>query len=172
MLCERCQKNEVSVHFTKIINNEKTELNLCEECARDYQEKFSYGFEPNFPIHNFLTSLFSDAIDTSLDRNPKRELQCQACNISYANFANSGKLGCSNCYENFQERLEPLLKRIHGSTKHSGKFPHRAGGKFKIKQQIQELKSQLQKLVAEEKFEKAAEVRDKVKAMEAKLNEQ
>ncbi|MBZ4688213.1 MAG: protein arginine kinase activator [Clostridia bacterium] len=171
MLCERCKEREASVHFTKIINNEKTELNLCEECAREYQEKFSFTFEPNFPIHHFLTSLFSDAIDTTRDRTLHREMICPVCNISYANFANSGKLGCSYCYENFQERLEPLLKRIHGSTQHSGKFPQRAGGKFKIKQQIRELKSQLQKLVAEEKFEKAAEVRDKVKELEAKLKE-
>ena len=34
MLCQVCNKNEATVHYTKIINGEIEELHICEECAR------------------------------------------------------------------------------------------------------------------------------------------
>ncbi|GAI49395.1 unnamed protein product, partial [marine sediment metagenome] len=34
MSCDICHKNEASVHLTEIIDNQITELHLCEECAR------------------------------------------------------------------------------------------------------------------------------------------
>ncbi len=33
MLCDRCRKNEASVHVTQIVNGIKYEQNLCGECA-------------------------------------------------------------------------------------------------------------------------------------------
>ena len=33
MLCQECKKNPATVHVTKIVNNIKTELHLCQSCA-------------------------------------------------------------------------------------------------------------------------------------------
>ncbi len=170
MLCENCKSREATVHFTKIVNNEKMQVNLCDECAKKYQEQFTIGIESNFPIQQFLTSLFTEAMETtSRDRTFNKEPKCPVCNLTYSNFANIGKLGCSYCYEFYEDRLESILKRIHGSTRHTGKFPSRTGGKLKIKQEIKDLKFKLKELVAEEKFENAAEVRDKIKELEKGL---
>jgi protein arginine kinase activator len=33
MLCQNCNEKEATVQLTKIVNGEKTELHLCEDCA-------------------------------------------------------------------------------------------------------------------------------------------
>ena len=168
MLCEHCKNNQADVHLTKIINNEKIQLNLCEECANEYQRQFAKGFETNFSTNQFLTSLFSETSESAREDPRINDEDCPVCGLSYSIFINQGKLGCGYCYEVFQDKLEPVIKRIHGSSTHSGKIPERAGSKVKVKQQIKNLKSTLQKLVAEEKFEEAAEIRDQIKELERK----
>ena len=34
MLCSNCGKNKANVRYTRIINGEKTEFALCEDCAK------------------------------------------------------------------------------------------------------------------------------------------
>ena len=72
MLCEECQKREATVHYTKVVNNQKTEYHLCEQCAREKGElDFSWGFEPGFSIHNLLAGLL-DMSNPSPDRKSTR----------------------------------------------------------------------------------------------------
>ena len=33
MLCDKCKKNEAKIYYTEIINGEKKEQHLCEDCA-------------------------------------------------------------------------------------------------------------------------------------------
>lgn len=35
MLCDKCRRNEASVHVTKIVNGVKYEQNLCAQCAHE-----------------------------------------------------------------------------------------------------------------------------------------
>jgi protein arginine kinase activator len=34
MICQSCNQREANVHITKIINGVKTEMHLCDECAK------------------------------------------------------------------------------------------------------------------------------------------
>jgi len=61
------------------------------------------------------------------------------------------------------------MRRIHGSTEHRGKIPKKAGGKMRVKREIEELKYQLEKAIKEEAYEKAAELRDKIRELEKEL---
>lgn len=38
MLCQECNKRPATLHFTKIVNGEKTEFHICESCAREKGE--------------------------------------------------------------------------------------------------------------------------------------
>ena len=38
MICEVCRKNAATVHVTKVVNNVRTELHLCQQCARERGE--------------------------------------------------------------------------------------------------------------------------------------
>lgn len=38
MLCQECRKRPATLHYTKIINGQKTELHLCQECAEEHKD--------------------------------------------------------------------------------------------------------------------------------------
>ena len=170
MICQECGKKSATLHFTKIINNEKSEFHICEVCAREKGEMIP-GTTNGFSIHNLLSGLLDFEPSSGKVIGGKPEIiRCEECGLSYTQFAKLGRFGCSSCYKHFSDRLEPLLKRVHGSTSHVGKIPKRTGGKIKHKREIDTLKRELQKLIEQEEFEFAAETRDQIKDLEKRLN--
>ncbi|ATW27072.1 UvrB/UvrC motif-containing protein [Candidatus Formimonas warabiya] len=168
MLCDKCKQRPATVHFTKIVNNEKYEQHLCDECAKGVPH-FGFGGDPNFSLNKFLAHLLTnDPALSGLGLTYKTE-RCENCGLTYSQFSQGGKLGCSNCYHVFREKLDPLLRRIHSSEYHKGKVPERTGGKLKLLKEMESLKNELGVLVSREEFEKAAEVRDKIKDLEKKM---
>lgn len=174
MTCEECKKRPATVHYTKIINDEKTEIHLCEKCAKEKGAELEFNIDPGFPINNFLSGLMN--VDKSLDSgqmekgvSSRETLQCEKCNLTYHQFSQISKLGCSSCYNIFSSELDPLLKRIHGKTSHTGKVPKRAGGNLRIKKQVKEKKEELQECIRKEEYEKAAKLRDEIKKLEDEL---
>ena len=173
MLCEECGKNEARVHITKIINDKKKSINLCNECAAKHQKKHMIGFdlEPSFSIHTFLASLTEDMnLGQDVEYSPMGNRQCEKCGLTYKEFGKLGRLGCDQCYNTFRKGIEPLLKRIHGNSIHKGKIPLNIGEHIRRKREIEQLKEDLQVLVIKERFEEAAVMRDKIRELEAKLN--
>ncbi len=171
MLCEECQLRPATVHITKIINNLKSELNLCEECAKGYKDEWGLGIQPAFSIPKFFAGLLDEeaGFGTGISQGYRQESKCDRCGQTYSEFTQTGRLGCNRCYAIFGKRLDPLLRRIHGSIRHTGKVPGRAGGKLRLKREVESLRAELEQLVAQEEFEKAAEVRDKIREVEKKL---
>lgn len=168
MLCDRCKKRPATVHFTKIINSEKYEQHLCEECSREVPN-FAFGSDLGFSLNKFLANLLNyDPALSGVGMGFKPE-RCENCGLTYSQFTQGGKLGCSRCYQVFSNKLDPLLKRIHSSGFHKGKVPARAGSRLKLQREIQNLKDELNNLVAREEFENAAQVRDKIKELEKQL---
>lgn len=84
----------------------------------------------------------------------QKNFEMQSLWYDLRRFQKIGRLGCSFCYDAFAEELNPLMRRIHGSTEHRGKIPKKAGGKMRVKREIEELKYQLEKAIKEEAYEK------------------
>ena len=179
MLCDDCKKNEACVHITQIGPNGKVDKNLCESCAAKYE---GYLFpsrpdqaEKSISMDDFLQGIFSSAQPEQKDNEVVAEhgsdLVCPNCGMGYEDFLHTGKIGCSVCYETFGSQLEPILRRIHGSSTHTGKIPHRSGGALTLKHEIEELKKKLTDAVKQEAYEDAAIYRDKVRALEKQLAE-
>lgn len=162
MLCERCQQRPASVHVTRIVNGEKTELYLCQECARELQPQL------NFSIPQFLAGLLDYDPELEVKAPPSVE-SCPECGLTYEQFHETGRLGCPGCYHHLAERLDPLIRRIQGSSQHRGKVPRRAGGNLRLRREIENLRARLQQLVQQEEFEKAAQVRDRIRDLEGRL---
>ncbi|WP_419890149.1 UvrB/UvrC motif-containing protein [Paenibacillus xylanexedens] len=168
MLCQECTKRPATLHFTKIVNGEKTEFHICESCAREKGEMIP-GTAGGFSIHNLLSGLldFDPAGKSGSAGTPSaKALQCEECGMTYSQFSKIGRFGCSSCYKYFDSRLDPLFKRVHGNTSHVGKVPARAGGRIKVKRQIADLKRELQESIAQEEFEEAAQIRDQIRGLE------
>lgn len=177
MICDECKKRPATVHFTKIINGHKTEMHLCQECAREKGD-FDFFTIPEFSFQNFLAGLLQGGGsymglptvpegDTGIRISSTKT--CENCGLDYPSFMKSGFLGCSVCYSQFASQLEPILRKIHGATRHVGKVPRKTGGTLRIRREIEELRAQLQRHIAKEEYEKAAEIRDKIHAMEKQL---
>ncbi len=181
MLCQNCGKNEVNFKYTQIINGVKKEMALCEKCAKDLGlEKMDFNIPINFS--SFLGDFFEDYDEEFLPSFTKNSvLQCKECGMTYEEFVNNGKFGCANCYEVFENKINPVLKNIHGSNQHIGrnsKFANKLNEKCKLtkekKEKDQKENSNLKKLnddlklaIKEERYEDAAKIRDEIK----KINE-
>ena len=166
MLCDDCKKNQACVHLTQISANEKIDKHLCEECAKKYGELI-FNLDEKFSVNDFLAGIFNSSDSEAL---APQALVCPNCGMSYQDFSRSGKIGCSICYNTFAKRLEPLLRRIHGASSHTGKVPRRSGGEIELKHQIIALRKALKAHVANEEYEQAAALRDQIKDLEKQLN--
>ncbi len=159
MLCEHCHQNPATVHFTQVLNGEKKEQYLCEECA----QKLNVAHFGDLSFNTMLANLFAPAGAAA-----RTETRCPVCGASYADFAEGGLLGCPGCYDTFRSRIEPILRRVHNAVTHQGKLPVRGGGDLSTQRRIEELRLQLTQLVMREDFEEAARVRDEIRALEEK----
>ncbi len=170
MNCQECGKRPATLHFTKILNGEKSEFHFCEACAREKGELIP-GTPGGFSIHNLLSGLLEfDSAPSKNQATPAQALRCDYCGLTYAQFSKIGRFGCTSCYQNFNSKLDPLLKRVHGSTVHIGKVPKRSGQTIEMKRQIEGLKRELQAMIDQEEFERAASIRDRIRELEKKVS--
>lgn len=168
MYCDECKRRPATVHVTKIINGQMYEGHLCAECA--HRDQMHGVFQTSFAIPNFLAALFNLNPQAQEDLATGDNSQaCEKCGLSFEQITKLGRLGCNECYAKFADKMEPLLRRIHGSTQHPGKVPQRRGGIIRQKKEISQLRLSLQQLIAKEEFEKAAAVRDEIRKLEQAL---
>jgi protein arginine kinase activator len=91
---------------------------------------------------------------------------CKKCGLNYAEFKETSQLGCSQCYATFSSLIGPLLKQIHGSTQHVGKTYRRTVRLGSNMEELARLKLELREAIQNERFEKAAELRDVIQNLE------
>ena len=175
MICQECNQRPATLHFTKIVNAEKAEYHLCEKCAQEKGDMFMLSGPAGFSINNLLAGLLN--IDPTVQKKEQdtfqeeKVLQCDQCSMTFQQFIKIGRFGCAHCYKAFEEQLKPIIRRLHsGNSSHIGKIPARIGGSLHLKKNIEELKYQLKDSISKEEFEKAAEIRDKIRLLESQLN--
>jgi protein arginine kinase activator len=175
MICQECNQRPATLHFTKIMNGDKTEIHLCEKCAQEKGELFMMNGTSGFPIHNLLSGLLN--VEHPIPK-PKQDafqqneiLQCEHCKMTFPQFVKVGRFGCSNCYQAFKEQLKPILRRLHsGNWSHNGKIPKKIGGNIRLRKNLEDKKLRLKELISKEEFEIAAIIRDEIRLLEKQLN--
>lgn len=171
MQCQECGKRPATLHFTKIVNGEKTEFHICEACAREKGEMIP-GTTGGFSIHNLLSGLmdFHPGLQGHSSTAKQNEnVRCEECGLTYSQFSKIGRFGCSSCYKYFNDRLDPLFKRVHGNTVHVGKVPKRAGSHIQVQRKLDDLRRELQYRIVQEEFEEAAALRDQIRELEKNI---
>ena len=171
MLCEKCKKNEAKINLITVVNGQKHEIWLCENCAKDISSIpffSSIAQNANFPFQGMLTEILSnaDSNKVNIDNNRIKEIVCSNCGLTYDEFKKTGKLGCSDCYEEFKVVLEPRIKSLQAGVKHVGKMPKMKGKELIRRRKLKDLKEEMQKLIVTEEYERAAIVRDEIKKLE------
>lgn len=178
MLCDNCGKREANVRYSENINGRKKELHLCEECS----QKLGIGnMDLNMPIDfsSFFGGLLEDFGTTDFMPlfNEVKALKCDNCGYTFEDIVNTGRLGCGNCYSVFEERLDPIIKKIQGSNTHIGRsgkiIDNKIGKKFDENKdetnqdisKLDKLQKELKQAIKDERYEDAAKIRDEIKEL-------
>lgn len=99
--------------------------------------------------------------------------RCEGCGTTWEKIARDERVGCAQCYETFRTSLSQLLEHIQRTPQHEGKTP-RAARKRTLRvenlqkrhaHQLQLLQGRLNEAVRAERYEEAAILRDKIKAL-------
>lgn len=172
MLCERCKKNEATVHYREIINGKERKYLLCGDCAREMEKSGEISFSaPKLfkdsemgMLNSVFGSLFAPARGTHAVSEAKK---CPLCGATFSELVKEGKVGCAKCYDTFQAELERTISGIHSKESHTGKSPAKVRDKLDIKQRIRALELELREAIRDERYERAAELRDELNILRA-----
>lgn len=157
-LCQICKQREATVYFTQIINGVKTKMSVCNKCAGTDGIKID--------LNSLIAGLLN--IQSQEIKTENKVLQCDRCGLTIDEFNSTGKMGCSKCYEVFFEPMQQLLNRIHGNTHHRGKVLKKLLSKQltnTTNTKIDELRQELAECIRTEAYERAAELRDRIKEL-------
>jgi protein arginine kinase activator len=161
-VCEKCGEGEAKIKLIAVVNNKSTTRHLCEQCAAEEGVENASVAPANFPLTDFLAQMGESA-----EPSAGGEATCAFCGLTFAKFRETGRLGCPHCYATFETHLRGLLRRIHGGTQHQGKvyLPSDPTASERAKR-LEGLRRRLQRAVESEDFERAAEIRDLIRALE------
>lgn len=184
MKCEKCNKNEATVYFSKTVNGKTTEYNLCPDCAKELgifdgfererkiiQNNFFGGMFPGIFSHrkgllDSLTDLafpfdfFGEPDLLGQESNRRKAEQkdvCPYCGESFEDYRKTGKFGCAMCYETFGDRMQEVQV---GAQKEINNTPKT------VAERIAGLRQKISEAVKSEKYEDAAKFRDEIKKLE------
>ncbi len=149
MLCDKCKKNEASIHMSQNINGMQSELHLCSECAQKDTNAMAM-FNPN--------KMFDSFFDTSFFKR------------------GNTRIGANTLLETVESMFEPLKEEPMKQERSASAFeplglklPFSGEAMERpVTEEIKVLKDQLVLAVQKEEYENAAKLRDQIKALEAR----
>lgn len=153
MKCEKCSQNEATIHMVRIENGVTREIYMCNSCAAE-----SGLLTGPFSLKDMLTSFMPVQQETA----PK---VCSGCGSTIEDIKKTGFTGCEKCYEDLREELLPMIKAIHGSIANVGKAPQQTGSNAAASE-METLKQKLVTAIKDERYEEAAQLRDRIKVLQ------
>ena len=161
MLCDNCRERDAVVHLTKIVNNAVTQVHLCDRCAAEHGVETTVA-TPTHPLGEFL-----QAVQQQLAVPATEAVACHFCGMTLKDFRTTGRWGCARCYTTFEQSNRELLRRVHGSSRHTGRgyhAPHPEASQAVA--ELTELRERLRRAIDGEQFELAADLRDRIRVLE------
>jgi len=104
-----------------------------------------------------------------VDEVREADSTCTACATRLQELMETGKVGCSICYESFPAELEALMEGIHIALTHRGKIPRLDDARVRVRSELQTKRSLLKTALSVENYEDAASLRDEIRALEQGL---
>ena len=159
MKCENCGKNEVTFVYQSNINGKVTEKHLCSECAENlgYTQKIaahSQRMMQNFFGNSLFGSSFFDDFFSPVPSLMGRMLEDPFDDF----FTDMPALCAAPVQQEAQKKTDDLVGKEEQS-------------RFAYMRKLNALKMEMKKAVHQENFERAAELRDEIHALEAEHKE-
>jgi protein arginine kinase activator len=113
MVCSACGRREATVLVQTVVHNSVAKSALCSSCAAELHPAAQFD-----ALMQALAGLSA--------RARAQHGRCPGCRITFADFRESGRFGCPQCYDHFASQVRDLLPRVHaGAYHHRGKTPGR-----------------------------------------------
>ncbi len=184
MRCQCCEQHKATVQIRDVENwAVKDVILICDACSKLIATQFIMPHIP-MPVTREALEKAKEAMGKSGvagvapvgdEAEAAPDITCKNCGMSFKEFQKAGRLGCAECYKAFNETLEPILERIHGSqpAQHTGRKPGapKADSRASVRQRVQTLKRQMDAAVKEENYERAAKLRDEINGLETGMKE-
>ncbi len=161
MKCENCGKNEVTFMYQSNINGKVTEKHLCSECAEKlgYTQKIA-AHSQRMMQHFFGNSLFGNSFFDDFF-SPVPSLMGRMLEDPFDDFFADMPALCAAPAQ--QQKEQKKSDDLVGKEEQS---------RFAYMRQLNALKMEMKKAVHQENFERAAELRDEIRKLEAEHKEQ
>lgn len=169
MKCDKCE-NEAMLHYQSTVNGEKTEYHLCEDCARTEGFGEMLDFRPQSMLRGFFDDPFfsrpMSLIDSFFGGSPFGALT--------DGFFGRGLMAptmtlprvCLRVDEKPAESKCSCCETTEKAAEKTDNVSEKVNEELNAKRELRALKHQLHQAVRNEEYEKAAELRDKIREME------
>ena len=165
--CQSCHERDAVVHLTQVVGDDITTVHLCGKCAaeRGIETDATVG---ETPLGAFLAAMGKGG--PGIAAAAAVGDGCTECGATLEEFRTSGRLGCPACWVSFERPLRDLLRRTHGATRHTGEQyasldTMTLSHSERHERTVMELREQLRLAILAEQFERAAELRDELRAL-------
>ncbi len=168
MLCDNCKDRDSVVKLVQIVEGSPKELHLCEKCAAERGVETTVAAPPP-ELAKLLQNLQQQPLLAGGPASPaaRDAVRCTFCSATLGDFRSTGRLGCAHCYGAFEGSLRDLLRRVHGSARHTGtRYEPPRPDALQRAVTLGELRDRLKRAIDSEQFELAADIRDRIRVLE------
>ena len=151
MVCDYCGTSNEGKYFRVVFG--RAVRHYCQQCARKFQRGDAMA----------LQMALLNVADESGGYDAGKS--CPFCGMRFETLQKSGRIGCAGCYQAFEREMSFLLTKINGTAQHVDEQmqePEEQDEKTKL---IFSLKGELAQAINMENYERAAELRDEIKAL-------
>jgi protein arginine kinase activator len=162
--CELCSEEKATMHLLRVVDGAVTHTHLCPDCAQSIAEQTD-GLALVLAVPSVFRRLTQGADEIVAPETPVSQGEdkfCGVCGTTLTDFRESGLVGCPNCYRLFADELRIGLESEAQPVEHLGKMPRRGPENDSVRNEMMRLERMLSELVACERFEEAAGVRDRL----------
>ena len=145
-LCQICHHRIAEHGFVRVTGGVTTSYRICSHCKALMDSKYK--------------ELQAEAARRAI---PPEKRVCTVCGTTLSSFADTGVLGCDNCYRVFDDWLIEYIRGYHGAVTHVG-----MDDTPPAPVDVEDLYKELAHCVESEDYEKAAILRKKIDAMMGK----
>ena len=155
MKCDVCGRRDAKAVITMIVAGKNTVRRVCPQCVKKLQRGDAYATQ--MAVLGTMTA-------------PETELVCPRCGRTSEELRRTGHVGCATCYRAFESVLTPLFARLNGAPQHSEEPKPEPEADEKT-QRINRLREEMFSAVNAEEYERAAQLRDALRALEQESGE-
>ena len=160
--CQSCQKHPATVHQFEVSysgdgSKQLTTLHLCAPCAKQRGISVA-GNAPSYPaVVSFLSKALLGGKELA---QTEKDRACPECGWTLRDFRQTSRFGCAHDYEFFEDFVNDVLERVHGTSEHPSQS-HEA--------ELARLTRKMNQAIGREEYEEAARLRDQIRGLENKM---